>query len=66
MSREFNRVVSGEHLLLGDNTVFHIMDKTTRYSVGTIVESTNMVEAIEVFESTWLSEFWAPEVVSFD
>lgn len=42
------------------------MDTKLRYSVGGIVESTSMVEAIEVFESTWLSGFWSPEFVAFD
>jgi len=66
MSREFNNVVSVDHMFLGENCVFHIMDTKSRYSVGAIVESTTMAQAIEVFESTWLSEFWAPDVVAFD
>ena len=66
MTREFNKVVSVDHLFLGDNCAFHIMDTKSRYSVGAVVENTNMIDAIEVFESIWLSEFWTPETVAFD
>jgi len=44
----------------------HIMDTISRYSVGSVVDTTNMDQAIEVFENTWLSQFWEPEEVVFD
>lgn len=39
MSREFNKIVSIHHLFLGDNTVFHIIDTKSIYSVGGVVEN---------------------------
>lgn len=66
LSREFNKVVSVDHMFLEDSCVFHIMDTKTRYSVGAIVETTSMSNAVDVLESTWMSEFWAPNVIAFD
>jgi len=66
LSREFNKVVCVDHLFLDEYCVFHLMDSTTRFSVGAVVNSSNMLDAIEVFESSWLSQFWEPEVVAFD
>lgn len=53
-------------LLLEELCAFQIIDSKSRYSVSSIIESTNMLNFIEVFESTWLSEFWPPETVAFD
>lgn len=36
------------------------MDKATRYSLGAVVESTSMREAILQFEASWLQDFWPP------
>lgn len=66
MSRGFNKVICVDHMYLGDHCVMHIMDTASRYSVGSVVQSTNMDEAIDVFEGTWLSQFWEPEEVAFD
>lgn len=42
------------------------MDTRKRYSVCAIVESTNMINVLEVVGYTWLSEFWTPNVLVFD
>lgn len=66
ISRTFNDTVCVDHLFLDSMPVFHIMDSTSRYSVGAVVESTGMEHAVEVFESLWLSPFWNPHVVLCD
>lgn len=42
------------------------MDAKTRYSVGCIVPSTCMKEAISAFECTWMSELWPHASVQGD
>lgn len=57
LSREFDSVVCVDHMFLEYSCAFHTMDSKTRYSVGAIVESSNMMQDVEVFESIWISEF---------
>jgi len=66
MTRGFNEVVCVDHMYLEDHCVFHMMDSVTRYSSGSVVESTGMMDSIEAFESTWLNEFWMPKALTFD
>eukprot|EP00171_Calliarthron_tuberculosum_P001315 IDg1315t1 len=66
MSRAFNNVVCIDHFHLDDYRVCHIMDSVTRYSVGKVVSTTSMIEAIEAFESHWISAFWTPDQCLFD
>ena len=66
LNREFNSVVCIDHLHLDDNRVFHIMDASSRYSAGDVVDTTAMKQAIASFESLWISPFWTPKTVLYD
>ncbi len=52
LSRDFNQAVCIDHLFLDNFCVFHIMDSKSIYSVGSVVKSTSMENAVEAFEST--------------
>ncbi len=66
MSRQFNDVVCVDHMFLEENRVFHIMDSSTRSSVGSCVPDTKMIHSIQAFDSRWLSSFWPPGSVLYD
>jgi len=66
LNRSFNELVCVDHLHLNHMRVFHIMDATTRYSVGAVVPDTSMKNAMLLFESLWISAFWEPKAVQFD
>ena len=66
MSRSFNDVICIDHLHLGNSRVCHVMDATTRYSVGSVVPDVSMEHSIHTIESNWISPFWAPEAIQFD
>ena len=66
MNRSFNEFVCIDHMFLEDNCVFHIMDSYSRYSVGSVVPSTTMGDAIPIFDAHWISAFWAPDTVLYD
>ncbi len=66
MSRDFNDVVCLDHFFLDDFKVFHVMDSSTRFSVGSVVPDTTMNSAIIAFETHWISPFWAPNAEIYD
>ncbi len=66
LNRSFNDVARIDHLHLGNMRICHIMDAATRYSVGAVVPDTGMVSAIDVLDSHWISQFWAPNSMQFD
>jgi len=66
LSRSFNELVCIDHVHLNEMRVIHMMDATTRYSVGAVVPDTSMKNAIINFESLWISPFWEPKAVQFD
>ena len=66
MSREFNDLVCVDHLFIDRACIFHAMDSASRYSVGTLVPDTSMLQAVTAFEAHWVSQFWAPTKVLFD
>ena len=55
-----------DHLQVGNLRICHVMDATTRYSAGTVVNGTGMEAAIGVVDSHWISPFWAPESIQID
>lgn len=57
LNREFNEIVCIDYLHLRGNTVFHMLDSVSRYSIGDVVDTTAMTEAISVFELQWNSQF---------
>ncbi len=62
----FNTTVQVGHLFLDGKPILHIMEHPHRYSIGIPVESTSVNTAIELIESRWLAEFWAPQYLKFD
>lgn len=66
LDRSFNDLVCVDHLHLNEMRVFHMMDASTRYSVGSVVQDTSMNSAILLFESLWISAFWEPKAAQFD
>ena len=66
LSANFNQLVNIDHFFLNDITVCHVMDATSRYSVGQIVDSTSIPLAIETLESRWITEFWPPHALQYD
>lgn len=66
MSKGVNEVVCIDHMYLENLCVFHYMDSKSRFSVGAVVDSTSMIDAVESFESTWMNQFWIPTVLVFD
>lgn len=66
LNRSFNQVVCIDHLHLSDMRVCHVMDATTRYSVGSVVPDVGIDNAILTLEAHWISPFWAPESIQCD
>ena len=59
INSRFNESVCVDHIFLDGIIIFHVMDKATRYSVAAIVESTKISEAIIVFDTTWVNQYWS-------
>ena len=57
VNRSFNKVVCIDHFHLGHLRICHIMDATTRYSAGAVLNDTGMEAAIGVLESHWIPPF---------
>ena len=53
-------------LCLDGIILFHVMEKATKYSVAAIVESTKHSEAIIMFDTTWVNQYWSPETLFGD
>ena len=66
INQSFNKVVCIDHFHLGILCICHIMDATTRYSAGAVLNDTGMDAAIGFLDSHWISPFWVPESIKFD
>lgn len=66
LNREFNDVLCLDHMFLDKTTVLHMMDVSTRFSVGTVVDSTSMENVIYHLENLWFSQFWPPNSIHVD
>lgn len=55
-----------DHLHLDDMRVCHLMDATTRYSLGSVVPDDGMEQSVLVLEANWISPFWEPASIQFD
>ena len=58
-------MVCVDHMHLDDKRAILIMNSTSRYSVGDVVDTASMRNAIPLFESLWISPSWTPETVLF-
>lgn len=65
LDRRSDDVVS-VHFLLKGNTLFHVMVTATKFLAANVVESTNTDEAVLLFESCRLSQFWIPTAIHVD
>ena len=51
VNRSFNETKCIDHFQLGNISMFHLVEASTRYSAGTAVPDTGMEAAIEVLDS---------------
>lgn len=55
LNRSFNDVLYIDHFCLECNSVFHITDCVTRYSIGDVVDKLFMSESIRLFDTMWIT-----------
>ena len=65
-SRGFNELLFIDHFFPDNLTVFHFMDSVTKCSTGVVISSTNMGEAIDLTELSWITPYWNPKFVQGD
>ena len=66
LNRSFNELVCIDHFNLGDIGLCHIMDATTRYSVGADVPHNSMQSAISFLDAHWISPCRTPNAIQYD
>ena len=66
LNRSFNELVCIDHFHLGNLRLCHIMCGSTRYPTASVVPNTGVEAAINVLDSHWISQFWAPKAIQFD
>ena len=60
LSRDFNQLVFVDHFFQDELSVFHVIDAKSTYSSGSVVNSLSLSDAVASFETSWMSQFWAP------